>query len=199
MDPGTGSSGEPELLGDTPVRLPRDRREPEVLDTAPRDLWHPPLWLLALTVLVVAAGALAWYTDGRARTHETRALEECRQELHAAVISADLEMLSVAANLRPALASAAGPERTRTAGLMAVPARRLLPDVVRADRLCRSVSVRPWHRSLKAQRDAATAYSGALVAKLGAVAADGSDYYRDNQALRQLRRAAEIGVFGGRY
>jgi hypothetical protein len=83
--------------------------------------------------------------------------------------------------------------------LMSRPARRLLPDVVSADRLCRAVSVRPWHRSLRARRDAATAYSAALTAKLREVAADGRAYYDDDPSLRRLRRAADLGVFGGRY
>jgi len=152
-----------------------------------------------LTVLAAAIGTIGWYADGRARAHETKALAECREELHAAVISADLEMLSAAANLRPTLSSAAVSERADVAGRMSVPARRLLPDVVGADRLCRSVSVPPWHRTLKRQHDAATAYAAALTAKLGAVAADGNEYYRDDPTLRQLRRAADIGVFGGRY
>jgi len=190
---------EPELLGDTPVRLPRDHREPELLDAAPGELWHPPRWLLVATLLAVLVGGLGWYADGRARAHESAALAACRHELHAAVIAADLEMVSMATDIRPTLTSATGAKRDAVAALMSVPARRLLPDVVGADRLCRSVSVRPWHVSLRVQRQAATAYSAALAAKLRAVAVEGSAYYHDDRSLRQLRRAADIGVFGGRY
>jgi len=190
---------ESELLGDTPVRLPRADREPELLDADPGDLWHPPWWLVLAVVVGALVAGLAWYADGRARAHETEALTTCRHELHDAVISSDLEMVAVAGDIRPSLREATGTRRDAVVALMSVPARRLLPDVVRADRLCRAVSVPPWHASLKARRDAATAYSAALEARLREVAADGNAYYRDDSSLRRLRKAADLGVFGGRY
>lgn len=196
MDP------ESELLDDTPVRLPRKDRERELLDVDRGELWRPPRWavLVVLGVTVgLLAGGLAWYADGRARAHETAALAGCRDLLHDAVVSSDLEMMLVAGNIRPSLASTTGTKHAVVVSLMSVPARRLLPDVVRADRVCRSVSVRPWHFSLRSGRDAATAYSAALAAKLRQVAADGNAYYRDDRSLRRLRRAADLGVYGGRY
>ena len=76
MDP------ESELLGDTPVRLPRDDREPELLDADPGELWHPPRWAVLAVLGAVLVGVLGWYADGRARAHESEALAGCRQELH---------------------------------------------------------------------------------------------------------------------
>jgi hypothetical protein len=191
-----------ELLGDTPVRLPRDRSEPELLEADPRELWRPPRRLVLVVLVVVVGvllGVLAWYADGRARAEEGRALATCRHQLHNAVISADLELVSVADDLRPTLASTTGAERDAAVARLSHPARRLLADVIRADRLCRSVSIRPWHSSLRAGRDAATAYSAALATKLRAVVADGDNYFRDDRSLRRLRRAADLAVFGGRY
>ena len=182
---------DPELLGDEPVRLPRAGREPEPEEGEPRELWQVPWRIVLAVVLVVALGALAWHADERARRHESASLAKCRSLLHDATIFSDLQMASVAAN---------GVARQDVlAGQLSRPAQQLLPDVVRADRTCRAVSVRPWHRSLKAQRDAATAYSSALAATLRAVAADGQAYFHDDPSLRELRRAADIGVIGGRY
>jgi hypothetical protein len=190
---------ESELLSDTPVRLPRTDREPEHLDAEPRELRNPPRRLLLSVVVGILVVALASFADVRARDHEAEALVTCRHELHNAVVSSDLELMAVAGSIRPTLASTTGARHATVAGVMSVPARHVLPDVLRADRLCRSVSIRPWHFSLKAERDAATSYSAALAAKLREVAADGSAYYGDVGPLRRLRRTADLGVFGGRY
>jgi hypothetical protein len=188
-----------ELLGDEPVRRQRASDPgPEDIEADPRESWRPP-WVLIAVVLAVLVGVLAWNADRRARAHESQDLATCQQALHNAVITSDLQMVSVAVNIRPTLASTTGRKHAATLALMAWPARRVLPDVVRADQGCRALSIRPWHRSLEARRDAAVAYSGALTAKLREVAADGRAYYRDDSALRRLRRAADIGVFGGRY
>lgn len=194
MDP------EAELLGDEPVRLrERDDAEPEVLDAVPRELWRPPWWVVALVVVGVLVGGGAWNADRQARAHESVALARCQQELHDAVISSDLQLVSAAANIRPTLAATTGRERARVLGQMSTPARRVMPDVVSADQLCRAVSVRFWHVSLTARHDAVTAYSSAVAAKLQEIVADGTAYYNDDSSLRRLRRAADIGVVGGRY
>jgi hypothetical protein len=188
---------ESELLGDVPARLPRD--EPELLDAEPVRLWRPPRWVLVAVGLAVLLGTLGWHADGRARAHESAALAACRQQLHDAVISSDLELVAAAGTIQPSLSSVTGPQRAALVAQISVPARRLLPQVVAADRRCRSVSVRPWHVSLRHGNAATTAYSAALVAKLRAVAADGDAYYDTDRSLRRLRRAADLGVFGGRY
>ena len=191
---------EPELLGDEPVRLPRERDlEPEVLDARPREFWRPPTWVLVVVTLAVLVSAAAWYADHQARAHESEALGACRRDLHNAVISSDLLMVSVATNIRPSLASTSGSRLAAVVGLMSRPARQLLPEVASADQRCRAVSIHPWHRSLKARRDAAAAYSAALAAKLREIAADGRAYFHDDRSLRRLRRAADLGVIGGRY
>ena len=78
------------------------------------------------------------------------------------------------------------------ADLMARPARRVLPGVAAADRTCRGVSIRPWHLTLTARRDAITAYSGALAARLQLVAGSGRAYYHHEGALTRLRVAAGL-------
>ena len=150
-------------------------------------------------MLAVLVSAVAWYVDHQTRAHESEALGACRRDLHNAVISTDLLMVSVANNLRPTLASTRGSRLAAVVGLMSRPARQLLPEVAGADQRCRAVSIHPWHRSLRARRDAATAYSVALAAKLREIAADGRAYFHDDRSLRRLRRAADLGVIGGRY
>jgi hypothetical protein len=194
---------EAELLGDRPVRLPRARREPEAvrLDVEPGPHRYLPLLLLLLVVAVVVAGvaATAWHADQQARAHESAALATCHQKLRSAAVSADLLLGAVAHNLRPQLAAARGQRRDVVARIMANPARQLLPDVATAVHACRAISVLPWHRALVGRRDAAVDYSSALAAKVQRIAADGREFYRDEPSLRRLRRAADIGVLGGRY
>jgi hypothetical protein len=179
--------------------------EPELLDSRPNgdgQPWRPPRWLLVVVALVVGAGVTGVagaLVDRAARAHESAALAQCQRELADAVVSADLEMMSVAGDIRPRLADATGARRSRLQAVLAWPARQLVPDAVRADRLCRAVSIAPWHRSLRSRRAAVTAYSSALLARLRQMAADGGSYYRDDSDLRRLRRAADLRVIGGRY
>jgi hypothetical protein len=116
----------------------------------------------------------------------------CEHRLDEASSLADLRMGAMVNYLRPALSSAQGVQQLHLADLMARPARRVLPDVQRADRVCRAVAVEPWHFSLASRRNAATAYSGALVTLLQAVAAQGRDYFHDDATLVGLRHAAGI-------
>ncbi len=149
-----------------------------------------------LLVVVLVVLALAAVVDHRSKAAESRALETCRRSLHDAAVSSDLQMLAVATTshgpLSPPTGSAQG-----LAGLMSRSAEQLLPDVVAADRVCRRVSVRRWHFSLRSRRDATTAYSGALVAKLRAVAGDGRTSYVGDRRLRSLRGNADLEEFGG--
>lgn len=131
--------------------------EPELLEPV---LWHVPWRYVVAVVLVLVAATLAWQADQRERKSEAASLEECRVLLRDATVAADLQHGSVAASGVARQYVLAG-DRSR-------PAQLLLPDAVHADDVCRAVSVKPWHRSLERQRDAATAYSGRLVAELGA-------------------------------
>jgi hypothetical protein len=157
--------------------------------------------VLAVSVAVVlgVVGAVAWHADQRARARESAALTACRVQVHQATVSSDLLLAAVAMNLRTTLRTAHGRRLRAVRAVMANPARRLVPGVSAADRACRDVSVLPWHFSHAAGRNAVTAYSSALAAKVRAIAGDGATYYRDDPSLRRLRRAADIGVLGGRY
>jgi hypothetical protein len=106
-------------------------------------------------------------------------------------------MMAVATSTHGPLAPSRA-ARSGLADLMSRSARELLPDVVHADDVCRGVSVRPWHFSLKARCDASTAYTGALAAKLRAVATDGRVSYVGDGTLRRLRQDADFVEFGGR-
>jgi hypothetical protein len=145
---------------------------------------------------VVVASALAAYADHRSRVDEARALDTCRRQLHDGAVSSDLQMMAVATTTHGPLASSRGTASGLT-GLMSRSARDLLPGVVHANGVCRGVAVRPWHFSLKARRDASTAYASALAAKLRAVAADGRVSYLGDDSLGRLRQDADLVEFGG--
>jgi hypothetical protein len=152
---------------------------------------------MAVVVLMIVVGALASYADHRSRVDEARAVDICRRQLHAAAVSSDLQMMAVATTTHGPLASSRG-ARAGLTGLMSRSARALLPEVVDAAGVCRGVSVRPWHFSLKTRRDASTAYAAALAAKLRAVATDGRISYVEDGTLRRLRQDADFVEFGGR-
>ena len=150
-----------------------------------------------MVVLATVVGALATYADHRSRVDEARALDTCRQQLHDAAVSSDLQMMAVATTTHGPLASSRGAPSGLNE-LMSRSARDLLPEVVHAVDVCRGVSVRPWHFSLMARRDASTAYATALAAKLRAIATDGGMSYVGDGALRRLRKDADLVEFGGR-
>jgi hypothetical protein len=172
-------TAEPEVLG------------AEVLESAPR--WRPSRRAVGVVVaLVVLAGCVAWYADHRTRTEESAAVSRCEQLLTHASGLADVRLGAVADMLRPAMATTEGVQQLHLADLMASPARQVLPRAQRAHRACQAVSLRPWHFSLVARRDAATAYSGALVTLLQTIAAQGRAYFRDDSTLQRLRSAAGV-------
>jgi hypothetical protein len=179
---------EPELLGDEPVRRPRRRDEFERAEPSrhhSRWLW----WGLALVIVVGAGGA---YADGRVRAHEATAVGACEQRLREASALSDTRMGLLATYVRPARRTTLGVQQLHLADLMAERAQRVLRGAQRADRICRRVSIRPWHFSLVARRDAATAYSGTLVTLLQAVAAQGRASFHDASTLTRLRAAAGV-------
>jgi hypothetical protein len=150
-----------------------------------------------VVVLVIVVGALTAYADHRSRADEARALDTCRRQLHDAAVSSDLQMMAVATTTHGPLGSSRAAPSGLT-GLMSRSARELLPQVVHADDVCRGVSVRPWHFSLKRRLDASTAYAAALAAKLRAIATEGRVSYVGDGTLRRLRQDADFVEFGGR-
>jgi hypothetical protein len=184
---------EPELLGDEPVRSPRRRDEPEPAE-APAGAGRSGrrshrLWSAALAV-VVLTGAGTAYADGRTRSHESAGVSACEHRLRVASALSERRMGLLASYVAPAPRTTSGVQELHLADLMAARAQRVLLGAQRADRLCRAVSIRPWHFSLVARRDAATAYSGALVTLLQTLAAQGSAGFHDDAVLARLRAAA---------
>lgn len=172
-----------------------DHVEHEVLDPGP--LWRPPRWLVLATLVAVVAGAFGWTVDRHERAQESRALASCRSDLQDAVGYADLRLMAMADYLDPALSVTKGARHGHLADLMAQPARRVLPDVERADRACRAVSVRPWHFAVLSRQRATTAYSSAFAARMRTIADRGRRYYGDSSELQRLRRAAAIPLLAG--
>jgi hypothetical protein len=184
---------EPELLGDEPVRLPREsERDALRAATPPRQARRHRGWW-AVVVLALVAGMVVLYADGRARSHEAQAVRGCESQLRHASDHADYWMGLTTNYVRP-VAEQSG-RQMHLADLMAPRARRVLPAVERAYRSCQAVSVRPWHFSLVTRQHAATAYSGALVTLLQIVAAQGRAGFHDTETLLGLRNAA--GLSGG--
>ncbi len=163
---------------------------------SPHGSRRPSARSLVVVALVIAVGVLTAYADHRVRVDEARAIDTCRRQLHGAAASSDLQMMAVATTTHGPLASS-GRAPSGLAELMSRSARGLLPAVAQADEACRGISVRPWHFSLRARRDASTAYATALAAKLRAVATDGRVSYVEDGALRRLRQAADLHEFGG--
>ncbi|HEX3221443.1 MAG TPA: hypothetical protein VHR35_02655 [Nocardioides sp.] len=163
--------------------------EPEVLEALP---YHQirRAWMVVLVLAVVCG--VAWYADQRIRTREDAALAACERSLGVASAHADIRLGAVAHMLRPPMAGATGAQALHLADLMASPARRVLPEAQRADRVCQDVSLKPWHFSLVARRNAATAYSGVLVTLLQTVAAQGRAFFSDDATLQHLRTAAGL-------
>ena len=165
---------------------------PELLEAAD-SRGRPTRWMwsvVLLSALVVAAAA--WAADAHQRAREASAVVACEQGLRQASWHSERRMGLLAHYVQPATRTTEGVQQLHLADLMARPAHRVLPDVQRADRICRAVSVEPWHFSLASRRNASTAYSGALVTLLQAVAAQGRAYFHDEATLMDLRHAAGI-------
>jgi hypothetical protein len=146
------------------------------------------VWWAVTVALVV--GSLAWYGDHRVRAGETTAVERCERRLRTASELADVRMGIMVNYVRPPVTKTDVSPHLHLADLMSTPAREQLPVVRRADRICRSVSIRPWHLSLVSRRNTATAYADALVSLLRAVASKGSTSFEHDPPFTQLRAAA---------
>jgi len=189
-DPGLPA---PELLDDEP--LPRRRRregaprERERRQQAGSRRWRRLGIALALAL---AVGGVGWYGDHRVRAAETAAVGHCERRLSTASMLSEIRMGRMVDYVSPAARRASGSGQLHLADLMASPAREVLPLVQRANRVCEAVSVRPWHFALVARRNAATAYAGALVTLLQAVASQGPASFRHDPTLVRLREAAGL-------
>ena len=193
MEPRTGPVVERELLGDEPVRLPR-QHEPAV-DPRPvtARLRHPGWWVALSVVLLVGIGAAV--VDGTMRSREATRVERCEHQLRVATGYTERRLGLVANYLEPTLTPSGRVQELHLADLMSTRAGRVLPRVQRADRFCDTVAVSPWHFSLVQRQSASTAYSAALVAVVQTVAAQGRVPFPDDATLQRLRE--KVGIDGG--
>ncbi len=167
--------------------------DPDLLDVGGSPGRRPARIVVAavpLAALVLAGGA--WSVDTRERSDEAAAVSACEGGLREASALSERRMGLLANYVQPALRTTYGVQQLHLADLMAHRASAVLPAAQRADRACRSVSVHPWHFSLVARRDAAVAYSGAMVTLLQTVAAQGSAPFSDDAALLRLRLEAGV-------
>ncbi len=190
-DPGLPA---PELLDDEPARRPRRRqeRDPEAARVQQHVRPRRSRWVWCAVLLALVVGSMAWYGDHRARLGETAALQHCEGRLRTASVLADIRMGMMVNYVRPRAPHTDVSPHLHLADLMSSPARHQLPLVRRADRICRSVGVRPWHFSLTSRRNTAVAYAGALVTLLRAVATKGSTSFRHDPPFTELRAAAGL-------
>jgi hypothetical protein len=183
----------PELLDDEPARRPRRVKRGSGHTPGTEDgRGHRMRWLGAAVALALVVGVAGWYADHRVRTDEAAAVLHCERRLSTASVLSELRMGRMVNYVRPATPAATGTRQLHLADLMASPAGEVLPLVQRANRICRAVDVRPWHFSLVARRNAASAYAGALVTLLQAVASQGSASFRHDETLVRLREAAGL-------
>jgi hypothetical protein len=193
MDPLTGPVLEPELLDDEPVRLPRLREAAGDLRRGAASMRHRGWWWALAIVLVVGLACVT--VDSSMRAREGTQVAACENQLRLATGYVERRLGLVSSYLEPTVGPNGRVERIHLADLMSADAYRVLPRVQHADRMCRSVSVRPWHFSLVKRQSTATAYSAALVSVVQTVAAQGRVPFRDDAALRRLRN--EVGIEGG--
>jgi hypothetical protein len=155
--------------------------------------WRPPRWLSLTLLTALVVGSVVGYADHRARTRETAAVAACEHSLRVASQLSEGRMGLLVNYVQPARRTTDGVQQLHLADLMAERAGRVLPAVQHADRVCRAVAIRPWHFALVARRDAARAYSGALVTLLQTVAAQGRRPFHDDATLLRLRVGAGAG------
>jgi hypothetical protein len=183
---------ESELLGDQPVRLPKqDPPPPAVGPTRARSRLRPWSWLLSI---VLVAGVAGVAVDARSRSHEGVAVAQCEQRLQLATWYAERRLGLVANYLEPAVDGRGRVQQLHLADLMSARAGKVLPRVQEADRTCRRVSVRPWHFALVKRQSTSTAYSAALVTLMQTLAAQGSVPFREDATMQRLRDA--VGIDG---
>lgn len=182
---------ESEILDDQPVRLPRaDRPAAE----ATRSRGRVSRWW-AVLAFVLVAGLAVVVVDGRSRAHEGAAVARCEQRLRLATWHAERRLGLIANYLEPTVTGRGEVQELHLADLMSARAGRVLPRVQAADRLCRRVTVRPWHFALVRRQSSSAAYSAALVTLVETVAAQGRLPFRSDPSMQRLREA--IGVDGG--
>jgi hypothetical protein len=192
MDPRTGSVTEPELLGQDPVRLPRLREAAGDLRRGTPTIRHRGLfWVLAIVVVV---GVVAVVVDSGMRAREGARVAACERQLRLATGYTQRHLGLVSNYLEPTLSPGGRVSEIHLADLMSAHAYRVLPRVQRADRVCRRVTVHPWHFALVKRQGAATAYSAALVTVVQIVAAQGRVPFRDDATLQRL--GEQVGVGG---
>jgi hypothetical protein len=144
---------------------------------------------------MLVVGAVAVTVDARTRSREAGQVAGCESRLRVATGFVERRLGLVNNYLEPTLGSAGRVQELHLADLMSARAHWVLPRVERADRFCRTVSVRPWHFSLASRQSASTAYSAALVTLVQLVAAQGHVPFRPDATLLRLRH--QVGIDGG--
>jgi hypothetical protein len=146
--------------------------------------------LVVVVAVLCVAGVVAWRADARSRNHDERVVAAC----HDAALRADLRASTTVAymvqEVAPVLYKVSEERVNGLVALVAQAAARAVPGVQKALAVCRSASVRWWHRDLVHQRASYVDYLDARVRRLEDVAGDGHRYYRDQPQLAALRDRA---------
>lgn len=140
--------------------------------------WRPSralvVALVVVALLLVGGGLL----DARLRARETTALAACATRLAEVEADADRRLGATADYLRPAIDAATGALQAELEGLMSRPAAQAVPGARAVARRCSGIRVAAWHRGLAARQRTLVRRADDRLARLEAVAADGSRYFR---------------------
>ena len=192
--------GEPTPGGTHVDDLDEPDGRPDLVESSPRRLTlRQRRWVAAIAVVVLLLAAVAWYADGRRRLSEFDRLADCVATGESARVDADARVAGMSSYVRPSLGVSPNPDVDQQ--LYRLVARQAVvgaPEVQRALRTCRQVSLLPFHSALKSARNAYLAYLAAEAAQLSSIAGDGSHAFDDTdelvslhtQALTALRSAA---------
>jgi hypothetical protein len=144
-----------------------------------------------LAVLAVAAAALVWQLDSRARVAEFHQLMHCVTTAEADWSAADRPVSAMGSYVQPSLdVSVPLAVRRGLYGMVAAKAAAGLPAVRRDVTACREVGVSRFHGTLRAARAAYVEWLAAAVDRLSSTAADGAFVYSSSDGLTSLRAVA---------
>jgi hypothetical protein len=148
-------------------------------------------WRAAMSVLLVVVVSLGWNLDHRMEARETTAITVCTDALQRASDLYDVRIWATYDYIEPSLGGSSR-RRAELLGLMAEPARQVLPAAQNSTRRCEGIHILPWHSGNLARRNAVRAYATALELELREVATGQRTFDIADGHLARLRLAASI-------
>lgn len=148
-------------------------------------------WRAAMSVLLVVVVSLGWNLDHQMEARETTAITVCTDALQRASDLYEVRIWATYDYIEPSLGGSSR-RRAELLGLMAEPARQVLPAAQNSTRRCEGIHILPWHSGNVARRNAVRAYATALELELREVATGQRTFDIADGHLARLRLAASI-------